>query len=740
MRFPTPGRSVVPLLVLLAVGFGSGGRSGAAQTSSGQLTVEAIFGASRIHPAVLDAVEWSADGKRLSYFQPSTGGTELWALDVATGQRQRLVSGAILGSVVQPWPPTWLQRTGFGRRPPKRYLWSPGGDGLLFRSASELDWLDLKTSRIRKLVTGDKPLTDPKISPDGRWVSFVRDYNLWVADVQTGRERALTTGGSEEMREGQLDWIYPEELGLFTAYWWSPDSSRIAYLEFDERHVLRYPLLTPNSYDSSVYWTRYPRAGEPNPAVRVGVVDVAGGKTAWMDAGGDKNVYLARVAWIPGGKELAIERLNRAQTRLDLLFADAASGHSRTVLGEEDRYWINLGDELYFFRDRRFLWSSERTGFRHLYLYDASGHLIRPLTSGEWVVTSLAGVDEAAGLVYFVATKDSPLERQLYRVRLDGSGLERITGQAGTHNIDMAPAAGAFLDTYSNASTPPRQDVYAAGGKLIATLSAGAIPALAGYRLGPEEFLKLRAADGTELEAEMIKPPDFTPTRKYPVLVAVYSGPEVQIVLNQWGGSPFLWHELMAEHGYIVFALDNRGTYNRGHAFETPVYRHLGSVELTDQLAGIHYLESLPYVDSSRIGVWGWSYGGHMTLQLLFRDGDVFKAGVAVAPVTDWRQYDSIYTERYMGTPQENPDGYRASSPVSYAGQLKGQLLLIHGTGDDNVHFANTTELIEQLIAHNLYAHHVQLMIFPGRGHPIGDPPAQVQLFDRATEFLLKNL
>lgn len=742
-------RRFVPLALLLVLGFAGAGSSGTpqpytvgygTQAPSQQLTVEAIFGPNPIRPAVLDGVEWSPDGKTLTYFQPAAAGTELWALDVATGQRRLLVNASILGLVLQPWPPTWLQRTGFGRRQPKRYQWSPQGDGLLFRSASELDWLDLRTNAIRKLVTGNKPLTDPKISPDGHWVSFVRDYNLWIVDVRTGRERALTTGGREELREGQLDWIYPEELGLFTAYWWSPDSTRIAYLEFDEGQVLRYPLLDPNSYNADVYWTRYPRAGEPNPVVRVGVIDVASGKRVWMDTGGDRNVYLARVAWIPGGKLLAIERLNRAQTRLDLLFADAATGHSRTVLGEEDRYWINLGDELYFFPDGRFLWSSERTGFRHLYLYDASGHLLRPLTSGAWVVTSLAGVDEKAGLVYFVATKHSPLERQLYRVGLDGAGLERVTRQEGTHGIDMAPGAGAFLDTYSNASTPPRQDVYSAGGKLLATLADGNIPGLQQYRLEPVEFLKLHAADGTELDAEMIEPPDFSPTRKYPVLVAVYGGPEVQSVVNQWGGSQFLWHELMAEHGYIIFALDNRGTFNRGHAFETPVYHHLGGVEVTDQQAGIHYLESLPYVDSSRIGVWGWSYGGHMTLHLLFRAGDVFKAGVAVAPVTDWRQYDSIYTERYMGTPQENPDGYRDASPVTYAGQLKGQLLLIHGTGDDNVHFANTTELIQKLIDTGLYAGHVQLMIFPGRGHPIRDWPAQVQLFQRATDFFLKNL
>jgi dipeptidyl-peptidase-4 len=716
-----------------------------------QLTVDALFGPNRIEEPLVAGAEWSPDGKTLSYFRSTGEGRELWALDVATGRRRRLIAAAQLSSLLDPWPPTWLQRTGFGRRAPKRYLWSPRGGALLLRSSSRLVWYDLKTGQGRQLVAGSKPLTDPKISPDARWVSFLRDYNLWIVNVRTGRLRPLTRDGKESLRDGQLDWIYPEELGLFTAYWWSPDSSRIAYFQFDERHVLRYPLITPGSYDATVYWTRYPRAGQPNPIVRVGVVGTGGGNTVWMNTGANTNVYLPTAGWMPDGKQLAIERLNRGQTRLDLLFANASTGRTRAVLSEEDKYWINVGvvfanpygwgGGIEFLPDGRFLWSSERTGFRHLYLYDRTGDLIRPLTSGAWEVTDLAGVDTKSGVVYFVATKESPLERQLYRVGLDGKGLARVTQQPGTHEIQMAPDDAAFLDTYSNIKTPPRQDLYAtAGNRHLATLSDGRIARLADVRLGPVQFLKLHAADGTLLEAEMIKPPDFSPGKKYPALVYVYGGPGAQNVRNMWGGSRFLWHELMAQHGYIIFMLDNRGSANRGHAFETPIYHHFGSVEIQDQLVGARYLQSLPYVDGSRIGVWGWSYGGHMTLHLLFRAGKIFKTGVAVAPVTDWRQYDTIYTERYMGTPQQNPEGYRDGSPVNYAGQLQGKLLLVHGTGDDNVHFANSTELIQKLIHTNRYADHVQLMIFPGRGHPISDQPAQLQLFKRITAFLLKNL
>ncbi len=440
-----------------------------AQTPAGQLTVPAIFGEHAIHPPLVDGVEWSPDGKTLTYFQETPLGNELWALDAATGQRKRLIDAATLAKLLDPWPKTWLQRTGFGRRSPERYLWSPRGDALLMRSASRLVWYDLKTGQSRQLVAGDEPLTDPKIAPDGRWVSFIRDYNLWIVNVRTAGARELTRDGKESLRDGQVDWIYPEELGLFTAYWWSPDSSRIAYMQFDETHVLRYPLLNPNSYDSTVYWTRYPRAGQANPVVRVGVVGLAGGKTVWMNTGSDTNIYLPAVAWLPNSKDVSIERLSRSQKQLDLLFANTATGRSRTVITEEDKYWINVGAVFSdptglssapdFLSDGRFILSSERTGFRQLYLYDKNGDLIRPLTSGNWVVTDIAGVDQKNGYVYFVSTEVSPRERQLYRVSLNGTGLERISTQPGTHDIFMAPGAADYLDTFSTINDPPRQDL-----------------------------------------------------------------------------------------------------------------------------------------------------------------------------------------------------------------------------------------------------------------------------------------
>jgi dipeptidyl-peptidase-4 len=404
---------------------------------------------------------------------------------------------------------------------------------------------------------------------------------------------------------------------------------------------------------------------------------------------------------------------------------------------------------LYFFSDgKRFLWSNEETSFRHYYLYDMSGKQLEQLTSGDWEITGPGGfgpgaashpaVDEADGYIYFMSNKANVTGSQLYRVSLRDKSITQVTQGAGTHDVLIAPETFEFVDTFSDATTPPRQDLYRADGTRVMTINENKVAELEEYHLSPVEFLNLKANDGTKLYAMMIKPPDFTPTKKYPVLIAVYGGPEAQQVRNAWGGVTFLWHEMMAEKGYIIFTVDNRGSYNRGRAFETPVYHHFGRIELEDQLAGVNYLKALPYVDGSRIGIWGWSYGGYMTLYSMTHAEGVFKAGVSVAPVSDWHLYDTIYTERYMGRPQENAEGYRDSSPVNAAGNLSGKLMMAHGTGDDNVHFANTSEMINELIDSQRYP--ANLMVFPGRGHPISDHNARIQLFEGITRFLLDNL
>ena len=742
---------IAPCFLLITFCAGPGAAPALARPREAkELTVERIFSAPSLSGQITSGIEWTPDGRRISFLGLSKGGgIELWTMDASTGDRRLLVNAQTLEATMQPQKTQAIQSTGLGRIQPENYFWSPSADALLFAGPSNLVLLDLKKMSSKTLVTGADDIEDPKFSPDGKWISFVRDSNLWIVSVAGGQPQALTTGGSEEILKGQLDWLYPEELDSTTAYWWSPDSSKIAYYEMDERPVTRYPIMDMSSPAGAIEYTRFPQAGEANPIVRVGIVSIAGGETKWMDTGANTDIYPARVVWLHDSQRVAIERLNRAQNRLDLLFCDASTGSSRTILTETDKYWINISDALYFFHDqKRFLWASERTGFRHYFLYDISGKLLEELMTGPWAVTGNGGigpgasshpaVDEAHDLIYFLSNKDDVHDTQLYRISIEDHAITRITTEPGTHEVLFAPDDSAFVDTYSNTSAPPRQDLYRINGALVATINDNAVPELLDYRLSPVEFLDVAAGNGVKLCALMIKPPNFDPSRKYPVLVHVYGGPQIQMVRNVWGGSDFLWHEVMAQKGYIVFELDNRGSANRGHAFETPIYHQLGKIELEDQLAGVRYLRSLPYVDPSRIGIWGWSYGGTMTLQALFNAPAVFKVGVAVAPVSDWRLYDTAYTERYMGRPQDDSEAYDNSSPVNQASGLRGKLMLAHGTGDDNVHFANTSEVLNALILRHSYP--ADVMIFPGRGHPIGDRPARIDLFEHISRFLLDNL
>jgi dipeptidyl-peptidase 4 len=720
-----------------------------------QLTVERIYSPPSLSGRPLRDTMWSSDGKLLTYLDENASGPEIWAVDASNGQRHVLVDARHLRDVLLP-PASRGQQTGLGRVEPPRYLWAPSAQALLFISARELTWYDLKSGSAKKLLQEAKgeaasgeagDIDDAKISPDGRWVSFLRAHDLWVVSVEGGEPRQLTRGGTEEVRNGELDWVYPEELDLGTAYWWAPDSSKLALLRLDERSVQKYPLVDELPLTPAVTEERFPEAGSPNPVARVGVVDVAGGDVHWMDTGSDPTVLLARVSWLADSRRVAIERLNRVQNHLDLLFADAANGKCETVLTEKDKYWVNLSGNgfgpdasgnLYFLADgKRFLWSSERSGFRHLYLYDLAGKQLARVTNGNWEVEDVAKIDEQAQAIYFTSTQKSPIERQFYRVAFSGGEPVELTHEHGTHGVSMAPDGKHFLDTYSTAMTPPRQTLYNADGSLAATLDENKVAELEKYHFQPEEFFTVPGADGTPLDAAMIKPNAFDPNRKYPVVVYQYGGPHAQVVRDAWAGSNFLWNELMAEKGFVIFIVDNRGTAGRGHDFETPIYHHFGSVELADQLAGVKWLSKQPYIDSMRVGIWGWSFGGYMTCEAMLRGGDVFKAGFAGAPVTDWRRYDTIYTERYMGTPQENAEGYRDASPVNFAAGLKGKLLIAHATGDDNVHFANSVALQEKLVQAQKYA---EFLIYADRGHGISDSAARIHIFNRATQFFVENL
>ena len=709
-----------------------------AQSGHKELTVEAIFGSRTLAGSQLRAPAWSPDGALLTFFETTADGTQLTAWEAKSGSRRVLVSAAQLAEMRAGGPERRTNATGLGRHPAPPYYWSPKGDAILFVSGGNLYLFDTKAGKSRLVMSGETETSDVKFSPDGNWASLLREHNLWVVHVATGKVRQLSRGGSELLREGELDWVYPEELELLTAYWWAPDSSALAYLEMDEGKVTRYPLVDYLKLDAPVEWESYPQAGGANPVVRVGVVDVAGGETRWMDTGAEKNIYLPRVAWMPDSKHLAIQRLNRAQTELDLLLADRATGRTTTLFEEKDKYWVNVaGDPIFLNGGKSFLWTSERDGFRHIYLCGADGNVLRQLTHGKWEVTEIAGVDEKAGAVYFVATEKTPLERHLYRVPLAGGEIQRVTREAGTHALVMAPGAAHFLDTFSSSLVPPQQFVIRPDGTQAAMLNENRVAALAEFALSKPEFSELPAADGSKLFVQTILPPGFTPAKKYPALVYVYGGPGVQEVADSWSGPRGLWLQMMAQKGYIIFTLDNHGSAHRGHAFETPISHQMGKIELKEQVEGVRFLQSKPYVDPARIGIFGWSYGGYMTCLAMLEAPQVFKAGFAGAPVTDWRQYDSIYTERYMGLPEENADGYRDSSPIAHAEGLHGKLLVAHATGDDNVHYANTLELQEALLRSGRYA---EFAVYAGRGHGIRDAAAQVQLWTRVTQFFLDNL
>src|SRR5437588_4017253 len=454
------------------------------------LTIERIYSQPSLSGRLTRGLVWTPDGKALSYFETKGSSkearTELWVMDAASGERRLLVASDKLESILPVDTSRPTQATGLGRRVPSQYQWAPDGAGILFQGPTALAWLDVKSQTGRTLVSGKATLADPKVSPDGRNVSFVRDHNLWLVNLADGKERAVTQGGTEEIRNGELDWVYPEELNIKTAHWWSPDSSAIAYLQMDERKVSQYPLVDFSSPSGEAEMERYPTAGGANPVVRVFVASLSGGKPRAVDTAAETDIYIPRVNWLPDSKHLAIQRLNRTQTILDLLLADTTTGKSTILLSDKDAYWINVSDDLRFLKDgKRFLWSSERSGYRHLYLYDFSVKQPLQLTKGDWEVSHVDAVDEAKGVVYFTAMEKSPLERHLYRVGLDGSGFTRITAEDGTHCVNFAPDRAIYVNTYSNASTPPRQDLYRRDGKKLATLNENKVAGLDEYHLSP---------------------------------------------------------------------------------------------------------------------------------------------------------------------------------------------------------------------------------------------------------------
>ncbi len=621
------------------------------------------------------------------------------------------------------------------------YQLNPAEDAVLLNFANDLFYYELGSDKASRLTNNPEDEVGETFSPDGRMVGFVRSNNIYVLDLSSGRERRLTTDGSPQILNGRLDWVYQEELygrGNFEAYWWSPDSSMIAYLRLDEHPVPEFTVVDQIPYDQKLEVTPYPKAGDPNPIVQLGVINAGGGSTRWIDTYKYQpaDLLIVRVTWTPDSKKVAYQAQNREQTFLDLNFADSRDGKSATIVHETSKAWVAVLDNPNWLRDGSFLWQSERTGWQHLYHYAVDGKLLRQVTDGKWEIRSLEGVDEDKGLVYFSATEHSHIAPQEYRIKVDGTGLTRLTPTEGSHRVDLSPANNYFVDKWSDVNTPTQTRLYDVDGKLIRVISENKVDALKDYKLGTTELLQVKTSDGFLMEAMMIKPPDFDSHKKYPVMTFTYSGPNAPQVRNAWGSTTYMWHQLLAQKGYIIWICDNRTASSKGVESSWPVYKNFGELELRDLEDGLTWLKSQPYVDGSRIGMWGWSYGGFMTSYALTHS-QTFKLGIAGGPVTDFRNYDSIYTERYMQTPQHNEEGYKKSSPVTAAKDLHGKLLLIHGAIDDNVHLANTIQFVYEL---QKAGKQFQLMIYPKSRHGLTDPLLVKHMRQMMTDFILESL
>jgi dipeptidyl-peptidase 4 len=673
------------------------------------VTVEALAGQ---RPRMLaGSPVWAPDGKRFVF----TEARKLWLYDVPSRSKKELAS---LGDFeVAATKGTTPERFEFENRRVREQSvqWFPSGRELLIGAGGDLYLFRLEVGGWSRLTATPERERDPKLSPDGRLLSFRREHDLYVLDLADRKERRLTFDGSPTLGNAELDWVYPEELELGTAHWWSPDSKSIAYLQFDVSREPLYPQVDLTGMRALPEPERYPRAGDPNAEVRLGVVAAGGGPTRWMDLGETRDALRARFFWLPDSQGIAVVRMNRVQNRLDLLVANAKTGESRVVLRENDPFWINLHGDLKFLKGgKEFLWESERDGFNHLYRYSTDGALLAQLTRGDWEVSEVACVDEAAGQVYYTSSEPGPLERQLYRVSLEGGERTRMTPAAGTHAIAMGPGCEYYLDSHSNLLTPTRRTIHKKDGTEWAVYAEADRKPLEEYEVLPSEIVEVKAADGTLLYGRMIKPAGFQAGKKYPVIVDVYGGPGVgPAVQNRWYGAVTL-EQVLAQRGYVVWMLDNRGESGRGHKFETAVFRNLGSKEVEDQRDGVRHLLSLGFADPARVGIYGWSYGGYMTIRSLLLASDVFACGVAGAPVTDFRNYDTIYTERYMGLPSENAEGYAKSSAVQAAGKLKGKLLLVHNLEDDNVLFQNTVQMVDAL---ERAGKQFELMVYTNKSH-----------------------
>lgn len=580
-----------------------------------------------------------------------------------------------------------------------------------------------------------------KFSPKGDKVAFVRDNNIYIKDLGSGQENAITVDGEKNhIINGVADWVYEEEFVFLDAFQWSPDGKKVAYVKFNEKEVKEYSMPIYGGLYPEDETFKYPKAGEVNSKVSLFVYHLEKGKTVRVNIGQEDDLYVPRIQWTNDSGVLSLQRMNRWQNKLELLMADANTGQTTISLIEENKYYIDVTDNLFFLNNgEQYLWTSEIDGHNHIYLYDFKGNLIRQITKGEWDVTSFYGIDESSNVLYFQSNEISPLERQIYSINIEGEGQKLLTKETGWSRAVFNKNFSYFMNYHSSAIQPTRVSLRTSKGKEKKVLedNESLIEKLNDYKLATHEFIQVPNGSNELLNGYMIKPTDFDAKKQYPVFMYVYGGPGSQTVMNRWDGNRFLWHSYLTDLGYIVVSVDNRGTGARGEEFKKMTYKELGKYETEDQIDAAKYLGGLAYVDATRIGIFGWSYGGYMSTLCITKGAEYFKAAIAVAPVTNWRFYDSIYTERYMRTPQENPEGYDQNSPINFVEALKGNYLLIHGTADDNVHFHNAVELTSALVKENKQFTN---MYYPDKNHGILGGNTRLHLYTMMTNFIKENL
>jgi dipeptidyl-peptidase 4 len=732
--------------------YGQSGATAHPQEPQGakELTIESIFKDAGILGRQPEWFDWSPDGMKVSFIQRDDRGDrgELYFVDVTTGRRAVLVSSEKLALLA---PPTNAikderRREAVDRYSIRPYHWSPDSKKLLFDSQGQLWLYTLETGTAVQVTSGSEPSEDPKFSPDGSRVSYVRKHNLYVRSLAGGNERALTKDGDDNLLNGEVDWVYREELYTSSNYFWSPDGKQVAFLQMNEKEVPSYPITDWIPLRPTLDQQKYPQPGDPNPEVRLAVVNSDGGKlksitvtgasTGSLPLGGGPNVLIPRFGWVRNGLLWAMV-MNRVQDRLDLYFVEVNNGKSKLIMTESTDAWIDMHPEVDFqllSSGDRYLWTSWRDGHNHIYLYqfdkdnplNSEARVVAQLTHGDWEVESIDGVDEQRGIIYFSANEGDWRQKNIFAVGLDGQNFRRVSKEGGWHSSDFDPRNSKYyVDNYSALTTPPGISLCTIDGSCNAFWNARSVE---GYKLLTPKFVDFKAADGITTLAGVILLPESGPMMangKVPLVLNPYGGPGAQDVRDAWGVISF-FDQVLARQGFAVLKVDNRGMQNRGKAFALPIKHKFGEVELADQLAATRQaLQKFPQLDASRIGFWGWSYGGYFTLYAL-EHSDMFKGGISVAPVTDWRNYDTIYTERYMGLPKQNEEGYKKSSPVHFAADLHGKLLEVHGTGDDNVHLQNTIQMVNAFIN---AGKQFNLMLYPRKTHGIAGFQARTHLF-----------